>query len=42
MCSPDFRRKMRNYTVKTLPPALDIFRFKYNPGKNTLYIAWKN
>ena len=41
LCSPNFRRKMRNYTVKTLPGELDIFHFNYNSAQNTLDIAWK-
>jgi len=41
LCSPDFRRKMKDFTVRTLPGELDSFHLNYNPAQNTLNIAWK-
>jgi hypothetical protein len=40
MCSRDFRERMKNYSVKTLPGELDGFDLKYDPVKNTLKITW--
>lgn len=41
LCSRDFRKKMKDYTIKTLPRELDLFHFEYNPKENALKITWE-
>ncbi|MEI7530093.1 MAG: hypothetical protein WCK76_14240 [Elusimicrobiota bacterium] len=41
LCSPKFRKKMKDYTVQTLPRELAMFHFRYDAKQNALKITWR-
>lgn len=41
LCSPEFRKTMKGYTVRTLPRDLAMYHFKYDPKENALKITWR-
>jgi len=42
LCSGDFRRRMRDFTVRALPRQLDRFHLAYNSRDNSLQITWES
>ncbi len=40
VCSADFPKKMKGYSVRALPREADGFSFKYDQGRNVLTVTW--
>lgn len=41
LCAPGLPKKLRNYSVKTLPAEADGLAFSYDRAKNALRVTWK-
>jgi hypothetical protein len=40
VCSADFPKKMKGYSVRALPREANGFSFKYDQGRNVLTVTW--
>jgi len=41
LCAPDLPKKLRGYSVKTLPAEAAGLAFSYHRGRNSLTVTWK-